>query len=282
MKVKRIIEYLVVIVLIVVSIAGVLSWNTGNSFYTVNQYGEEILMWGSGVYARDSYMKAPIFIGTDICVLVVLVPMLIYTMIKGKEDESDIHKIKLMSIFGTLTYYAMSLVFGVSYNRLILLYIILFGASLFMTFYYALQIKTKSVELTSGMKVFLVLSGIALFVAWLPDMIPTIIKGTSLSLIEVYTTEITYALDMGIICPMCFLTIYLLDRKNAIGTLLISFLFHICFVVGIMMISQTACHILAGVKLTIPVILTKSGTFLLLGGFAFYFQRKVFKELKHE
>ena len=273
---------MVVILLMVVSIAGMLSWNTGNSFYAWNQYGEEILMWGSGVYARDSYMKAPIFIGTDICVLVVLVPMLLYAMIKGKKDESDIHKLKMMSIFGILTYYAMSLVFGVSYNRLILLYIILFGACLFMTFYYAVQIKTKCVELTSGMKWFLNLSGIALFVAWLPDMIPTIIKGTSLSLIEVYTTEITYALDIGIICPMCFLTIYLLNRKNAIGTLLLSFLFQICFVVGIMMISQTACHILAGVELTIPIILTKSGTFLLLGGFAFYFQRKIFKELKYE
>lgn len=282
MRIKRIIEYLVVILLMVVSIAGMLSWNTGNSFYAWNQYGEEILMWGSGVYARDSYMKAPIFIGTDICVLVVLVPMLLYAMIKGKKDESDIHKLKMMSIFGILTYYAMSLVFGVSYNRLILLYIILFGACLFMTFYYAVQIKTKCVELTSGMKWFLNLSGIALFVAWLPDMIPTIIKGTSLSLIEVYTTEITYALDIGIICPMCFLTIYLLNRKNAIGTLLLSFLFQICFVVGIMMISQTACHILAGVELTIPIILTKSGTFLLLGGFAFYFQRKIFKELKYE
>ena len=51
MKTKRIVEYLTVIVLIVVSIAGMLSWNTGNSFYTLNQYGEEILMWGSGVYA---------------------------------------------------------------------------------------------------------------------------------------------------------------------------------------------------------------------------------------
>ena len=131
----------------------------------------------------------------------------------------------------------MSLVFGVSYNRLILLYIILFGTSLFMTFYYAIQIKIKSVELTLGMKWFLTLSGVALFVAWLPDIILTIIKGTSLSIIEVYTTEITYVLDMGIICPMCFLTMYLLKRKNAIGT------------------------------------------FLLLGGFAFYFQRKIFKEL---
>ena len=168
--------------MIVVTGAGILSWNTENTFYTFNQYGEEILMWGYGVYARDSYMKAPLFIGTDICVLVALVPMLLHAIIKGKNDESDVHKLKMMSLFGTLTYYTMSLVFGVSYNRLILLYIILFGTSLFMTFYYAIQIKIKSVELTLGMKWFLTLSGVALFVAWLPDIILTIIKSTE----EVY------------------------------------------------------------------------------------------------
>ena len=76
--------------------------------------------------------------------------------------------------------------------------------------------------------------------AWLPDMIPTIVKGTSLSLLDVYTIEITCALDMGIICPMCFLTMYFLKRKNAIGT------------------------------------------FLLLGGFAFYFQINNLKTLIEE
>ena len=35
--------------------------------------------------------------------------------------------------------------------------------------------------------------------AWLPDIIPTLIKDSPLALIEVYTTEPTYVLDMGII-----------------------------------------------------------------------------------
>lgn len=73
-------------------------------------------MCGFGVYVRDTYMKAPIFIGTDICVLVVLVPMLLHAIIMGKKHESDVHKLRMMSMFGT---------------------------SLFMTFYYAIQIKTK-------------------------------------------------------------------------------------------------------------------------------------------
>lgn len=42
------------------------------------------------------------------------------------------------------------------------------------------------------MKAFLIVTGISLFVAWLPDIITSIKNGTSLDLIEVYTTEITY------------------------------------------------------------------------------------------
>ena len=56
------------------------------------------------------------------------------------------------------------------------------------------------------MKVFLVLSGFSLFVAWLPDSIQTLINDSPLALIEVYTTEPTYVLDMGIISPLMFIT----------------------------------------------------------------------------
>lgn len=49
---------------------------------------------------------------------------------------------------------------------------------------------------SNGLSIFLILSGISLFVAWLPDIISSLINGKSLSLIEVYTTEITYVLDI--------------------------------------------------------------------------------------
>lgn len=67
------------------------------------------------------------------------------------------------------------------------------------------------------MKAFLLIAGIALFVAWLPDIITSIIRGTSLELLEVYTTEITYVLDMGIISPLIFITYYLAKWEEAYG-----------------------------------------------------------------
>jgi hypothetical protein len=46
-----------------------------------------------------------------------------------------------------------------------------------------------------------------------------------------------------------------------------------------MMISQTICQILSGYEVVLPVLITKSSSFVLLGGFAFYFNRKLYNGL---
>ena len=116
--------------------------------------------------------------------------------------------------------------------------------------------------------------------SWLPDVIPSAIKGGTLSLIGVYTTNITYVLDMGIISPICFVTIYLMKKKNIIGTLLLAILLKMCMIVGIMMFPQTICQEVSGCDMPIPALITKSLSFVVLGGFALYFNQKLFLEIK--
>jgi hypothetical protein len=53
-------------------------------------------------------------------------------------------------------------------------------------------------------------------------------------------------------------------------------------VVGIMMIPQTICQIASGAELPLPALITKSFSFVLLGGFAFYFNHKIYRELEDE
>jgi len=280
LKNRKILFVLVIILLLITSVSGILSWNTASSYWVENQYGDKVLMYGYGIYARDSFFRAPIFIGTDLCILLLVIPSLIYSFYKYLKDECDVNRLKLMSLFGVSAYYAASLSFGVVYNRLALVYIILFGLSIYGAFYYGMNLKIKSFNNTKGINIFLILSGLALFIAWLPDMIPTIIKDTTLPLIEVYTTEITYVLDIGIISPMCIICLLQLKRKNQLGTILLAFILRICFVVGVMMVSQTAFQILSKVEMSFIVLLTKSISFLLLGGFAFVFQKKLYKEIR--
>ena len=214
-----------ILLVLVVTITGVFSFDPGQSYYAMNQYGESIQIWGSGIYSHDSFFKAPIQIGTDITVLFVVVPLTLYSFTKFRKEQSMERYIQNFGYISALLYYSACLAFGVTYNRLHLVYILFFSTCLFsvnvlLAFFYKTENKVVNSFFTKGMEIFLVLSGFSLFVAWLPDIIPTLIKDSPLALIEVYTTEPTYVLDMGIISPLMFVTYYFCKKEKFIGYVL--------------------------------------------------------------
>lgn len=140
------------------------------------------------------------------------------------------------------------------------------------------QGKVCTYSFTKGMKVFLIVTGISLFVAWLPDIIVSIINGASLDLIEVYTTEITYVLDMGIICSLLFVTYYLISQKNFMGYVFLRMIFKICMCIGIMLPIQTIFQILAGISTPISALITKVLIFVIMALFAAYFEHRLKRE----
>lgn len=288
MKLTKI-DYLIVVIIItsiVITIIGINSYDTSNSYLIENQYGESVRIWGSGIYRYDSYFKAPIFIGTDYVVLFIMVPMLIIALIKRNRKKSIKTNLFLTSVVSVSLYYSTSIAFGVTYNRLHLLYILLFACSFFALILLIADInrdefKSKQQwELpTKAITAFLIVSGISLFVAWLPDIIPSIISGKSLSLIEVYTTEITYVLDMGIVSPVIFICLYQLKRQQIFGCILLAIILKTCEMVGVMIILQTLFQVLAEIEVPIPVIITKVGIFILLAVFSLYFDVKLYKNI---
>jgi len=239
-------------------------------------------MYGSGIYARDSYFKAPILIGTDFAVLLILVPAFVFTLIKKMKNRDTKSDLNLLALYAIAFYYATSVSLGITYNAFHLIYIALFGCSLFGIFLFANDIKKDELNFnfTKGIKVFLILTGAVLIIAWLPDIIQSLVEGKSLAHIDVYTTELTYVLDMGIIGPACFICLHLLVKGDKLGVIILAVLLKLYIFVGIMIISQTIFQILSGYKLAIPEIATKSVTFVLLSGFAIYFDLKLLKGLK--
>lgn len=280
-KRKDFLAIVTIMLLIATSITGILSMNFTHSYDFVNQYGHTVEIYGYGIYAYDSFFQAPLSIGADICMLVILVPMFLFAYINYVKRNDKVSELKLISVYAVAFYYAASLAFGLTYNQLFLVYIALFSCSLFGMFMHINNIEWKQDStVTRGLKLFLILSGTALIVAWLPDVIPSLMKGTTLSLIGVYTTAITYVLDMGIISPLCFVCLYLLVKKNPLGTLILAILLKACIVVGVMIVPQTICQIVSGFELPLPALLTKGLSFVLLGTFAFYFNRLLYKELE--
>lgn len=278
MKKKK--DYLAVVISILTMIAsgaGIMSINFTKAYDFVNLYGHTVKMYGYGIYANDTYFQAPISIGADICLFFLVVPMLFIVYRNYVKRGDMVSQLKLISIYSTILYYAASIAFGLTYNRLFLIYMALFSSSLFGMFRQICNLKlTKAVPLTKGLEAFLVICGIALVVAWLPDIVPTVLHGGTLSLIGIYTTCITYVLDMGIICPLCFVIIYLLKKGKPLGTILLAILLELCTIIAITIIAGTVCQILSGCDLPLAVVLTKMMSFVILGGFALYFDRKVF------
>ena len=281
-----VLNILAILLILITTIMGICSFHTSHSYEFVNQYGDSIKMWGAGIYAHDSYFKAPIFIGSDVTILLFVLPMSIVAFLRTWKEQSIENYICSSGLIGTLLYYSASLAFGVTYNGLHLVSIVLFGVCFFSACMLLAKLHTVSIRqgkvctyhFTKGMKAFLIVTGISLFIAWLPDIIMSIKNGTSLDLIEVYTTEITYVLDMGIISPLMFITYYLIRHENFMGYVFLRIIFKICMCIGIMLPIQTVFQLLADISTPIPALITKVLIFVVMALFAFYFERRIKRE----
>lgn len=175
---------LILLLTLFVTFCGVCSFNTEYSYNVVNQYGETIKMWGAGIYAHDSYFKAPIFIGSDVTILVFIILMAMLAFIRARKIQSIEYCIRSFGVLCLLLYYSASMAFGVTYNYLHLAYIALFGLCFFCVWVMLIKLHTLEVQrgkvclypFTKGMKIFLILSGISLFVVWFPDIIASIVN----------------------------------------------------------------------------------------------------------
>jgi hypothetical protein len=283
-KVLHGIAGLIIAVAIVTSGAG-LFFTTGEGPYDfVNQYGDTVKMYGDGVYKNDSYFMAPIFRGTDCTVLFLSVPLLIIALILDIKHNTGKTKLFLTAIIAAFAYYSASISFGVTYNVLHLAYIALFSSSVYglIIGFMALgkcAITVSAKIVTRGLKIFLALCGLSLFVAWLPDIVASLANKKSLDLIEVYTTQITYVLDMGIISPLMFICLYNLGKGNSMGYVLLGIVLTVLIIVGIMLPMQALFQIRAGITMPIQAVVTKIGIFVVLAIVAAYYEIRLFRNL---
>lgn len=278
---------LIIVLSIITSAIGVF-YKTGGQIYDfVNQYGDKVKIYGYGLYAHDSYFAAPIFRGTDFTILFAAVPILITALILDIKRRALKNRIFLMSVISLFTYYSVSIAFGVTYNVLHLVYIALFSSTIFGLIIAISSIDQELVKSSMGNKlplkgiyVFLILTGICLIVAWLPDIIKSLVLGRSLELIEIYTTQITYVLDMGIISPTALICLFQLKKRSGLGYILLALLLTVCTIVGIMLPIQTVFQVNAGISLPIEAAITKIATFIVSAFFALYFNIKFYRNMK--
>ena len=284
-KVFHTLSIFIIVLVIISSGFGLFYKSGGQPFDFINQYGDTVKIYGDGIYKNDSYFMAHIFKGTDFMALFVALPLMIFALIMDIKNNTIKSKLFLTAIIAYFLYYSVSYAMGVTYNVLHLVYLTLFSCTLYATILGFGFLKTYSIKIstkiyTKGLKIFLVFCGLSLFVAWLPDIIVSLIHKKSLELIEIYTTQITYVLDMAIISPLIFICLYNLRKNNNIGYILLGIILNMLSLVGIMVILQTLFQNRAGIEMPIQATITKVGIFVLLAIVAIYYEIKLFKNIK--
>lgn len=168
-----------------------------------NIYGQEVTLYGDGIYANDSIMTVGATKGTDIVILAAASLLLLLTLLKQRGSLIMLQG----GLLALILYATTCLIMGVSYNRLFLLYALQFGSALFAFIIATSSIlKTRSFDTKlytkrlTGTAIFLIIGGCSVLV-WLIFIIPPTFTGQPLEIIEVYTTVPTFALDLAIIFP---------------------------------------------------------------------------------
>ncbi len=279
-------SFIIALLTIVVSGFG-LFWTDGGLPFTVRSlYGNEIELFGNGIYKNDNAFLAPIFRGTDCVIFFITVPFLLFFIYLDKKQRSFKSLLRLTSFLFVIFYYAINLAFGVIFNNLHLAYTLLLSLCFFTGLICIQVLKDKyekdfatTFKATLGLKTFIIISGIMLFVAWLPDIISAHISGKPLSYLENYTTSVTYIIDMGFISPLLFLSLYLLRKHIFYGVCLLSILLSLSMMIGIILPVQTWFQLHGGIDISLPELITKVIIFIVLSVFAVYFNRKLYKSI---
>lgn len=267
-------------------VAGVgLFWqNGGGPFPFITLHGETVQMSGQGIYAYDTYFKAPIFRGTDAVTLFVGIPLLLAAALLYRRGSLR-GGILLAGVLSYFLYNSASMALGVAYNNLFLVYTAYFSASLF-----AFGLACRSIDLQvlsshvsaglprRGIAVLMFVSGLALMAAWLIDIVAALVQGR-VPAIASYTTEVTYAIDLGIITPLTVLAGIQILRRAPVSYLLAPIMLILLAIIGLVVAAQTVSQSLAGITLSVGEFIGKAGSFMTLAGFAAWLLVRFFRSL---
>jgi hypothetical protein len=253
---------MVIIVLAVMAAStGIFSAGGPGAYQVETVRGDQVTVYGKGIYKHMSIDVAPQGIAQDYVTLFVAVPLLVLSLIWARRGSLK----GRFLLAGTLSYFLVTYLFYLvmgMYNLLFLVYAALLGTSFFALAQTLLAIGLENiaahfepstpVRSTGG---FLIFNSLAIGLMWLGVVVPPLLDGTIIpGQVEHYTTLIVQGLDLGLLLPLSFVAGLLFMKKRPMGYLLapVYFVF-----LSILMSALTAKIIAMGLlgQNVIPVII---------------------------
>jgi hypothetical protein len=253
------------------------SWRAGDgpvAFTTLR--GQTVQLDGRGLYRNDTVFAAAGNRGTDAVTLALGIPLLIVAAARYRRGSLR-GTLLLAGAFAYFLYVYATMALNAAYGDFFLIYVALFSASCF-----GLALTCASVNLQAlsgylspnsprrGPAAFMFASGAVTLVVWLGPLLAALIGRQPPKLLDSYSTMVTYALDLAIITPLCFIAGALFLRRAPLAYLVAFPLLGIVILLGPAIAAQTISQLVAGVSFTPPEVAGPIGGFALLGGCAFW------------
>ncbi|WP_404328816.1 hypothetical protein [Mesobacillus maritimus] len=188
--------------------------------------GEEVELYGDGLYKNDSVSGAEQEIAQDIVTLALGIPFLLLSLLLVG-GGSIRGRFLLAGTLGYFLYTYASYSFLSTYNSFFLVYVFVMSASFFaflltlmsfdlQTLKNHFQARTP-VKFIGGLLIFI---GGAVLLMWLSRILPSLVTDKVPYGLDHYTTLVIQALDIGFIVPGGIVAGILLIKRNAFGYLL--------------------------------------------------------------
>ncbi len=264
MKNKRIVNTLVLIIgilSIIAALYGIFSTGGTGERKFISVFGEEITLYGKGIYQNDSIAVVAQGLAQDYVTLILGVALLLISLWQYNRENLK-GKLLLVGILGFFLYTYMSYTFLWFYNPMFLVYVAIMSCSLYAFILTIMSVDVNSlkdhfnknmpVKLLGSFQIFL---GVSIGLLWIGKIVPALINGTIPVGLEQYTTLVIQGMDLGFVVPTAILSGILLIKKNNYGYLFSS----VIIIKGVAMLTSLSAMIIsqaiAGVKMSIIEII---------------------------
>jgi hypothetical protein len=231
MKDQSILKWLIpLIFLLALFAAGTgLFYETPGEPYPLTSFrGEQVTINAHGLYFYDTVSTTAQMQGNDLITLVVGLPLLAVSSLLAFRGSLR-GRLLLAGTLGFFLYTYMSMSMLTAYNALFLVYVALFGLSLYafllsmLSFDLATLPQHFSPRLPRGwIATVLFLVGGFLALAWIGRIVPELLQPETPAALENTTTRVIQAMDLVLIAPLAIFSGILLLRRSSWGYLLAS------------------------------------------------------------
>jgi hypothetical protein len=278
-------SWLVVLFVLIAAGAGLFWQRGGASFEFTTLRGTTAEIYGQGLYYYDTVFSGAGFRGQDAVMLVLGLPLLIVSILRyGRGSLAG--GLLLLGALGYVLYVYATMSLGAAYNHFFLIYVAIFGISFFafVMAFTAFDQRILSTRFLTRLPhrfigIYMLICGLLTAVVWLEPILTGLIQNQPPKLLDSYATLVTYALDLAIITPGCFLSGWLILRRSPQGYLIAFPLLILIVMLLPTIILNTVLQSAAGIVFTPAEVIGPISGFLVLGLLAIWIVALILRSL---